>query len=164
MMKKMIGLTVDVYENDQQLTEEDLQLLIKARQITEKAYAPYSTFYVGTAALLTNGDVVTGTNQENASFPVGICAEQVTLSAISSLYPGGSGIKTMAISYQGKGIKSDHPISPCGVCRQALVEYEVRTKQKMRIILSGQVGEVYIISDAHSLLPLAFSPDELPGH
>lgn len=162
-MKKTIGLTIDVYENDQQLSTEDAMLLKKAREVSAKAYAPYSTFYVGAAALLSNGEIVTGTNQENASFPAGICAEQVTLSAISSLYPNGEGIKTMAISYQGKGIKSDHPISPCGVCRQALVEHEVRTKQNMRIILSGLEGEVYIISDAHSLLPLAFSPDELPG-
>lgn len=162
-MKKTIGLTIDVYENDQQLSTEDAMLLKKARDVSAKAYAPYSTFYVGAAALLSNGEIVTGTNQENASFPAGICAEQVTLSAISSLYPNGEGIKTMAISYQGKGIKSDHPISPCGVCRQALVEHEVRTKQNMRIILSGLEGEVYIISDAHSLLPLAFSPDELPG-
>ena len=162
-MKKTIGLTIDVFENDQQLSTEDAMLLKMARDVSAKAYAPYSTFYVGAAALLTNGKIVTGTNQENASFPAGICAEQVTLSAISSLFPDGEGIKTMAISYQGKGIKSDHPISPCGVCRQALVEHEVRTKQNMRIILSGLEGEVYIISDAHSLLPLAFSPDELPG-
>ena len=161
-MKKTIGLTIDVYENDSQLSPEDASLLAKAREITKFAYAPYSTFYVGAAALLTNGEIVTGTNQENASFPVGICAEQVTLSAISSLYPKGEGIVTMAISYQGNGIKSDHPISPCGVCRQALVEHEVRTKQNMRIILSGLEGEVYIIPDAHALLPLAFHPDELP--
>lgn len=163
MMTKTIGLTLEVYENDQQLSEADARLLAKAREVTSLAYAPYSTFYVGAAALLTNGEIVTGTNQENASFPAGICAEQVTLSAISSLYPKGEGIVTMAISYQGDGIKSDHPISPCGVCRQALVEHEVRTKQNMRIILSGLEGEVYIIPDAHSLLPLAFSPDELPG-
>lgn len=162
-MKKTIGLILDVFENDKQLSKEDAALLARARAITAVAYAPYSTFYVGAAALLSNGEIVTGTNQENASFPVGVCAEQVTLSAISSLYPNGQAIKTMAISYQGKGIKSDHPISPCGVCRQALVEYEIRTKQNIRIILSGLEGEVYIISDAHSLLPLAFSPDELPA-
>lgn len=162
-MKKTIGLTIEVYENDKDLSPEDAHLLTKAREVSQLAYAPYSTFYVGAAALLTNGEIITGTNQENASFPVGICAEQVTLSAISSLYPHGEGIVTMAISYQGKGIKSDHPISPCGVCRQALVEHEVRTKQNMRIILSGLEGEVYIIPDAHALLPLAFHPDELPG-
>ena len=162
-MKKTIGFIVDVLESDQELSKEDATLLEKAREITSLAYAPYSTFYVGAAALLSNGEIVTGTNQENASFPVGICAEQVTLSAISSLYPHGQAISTMAISYQGKGIKSDHPISPCGVCRQALVEHEVRTKQTIRIILSGLEGEVYIIPDAHSLLPLAFSPDELPS-
>ena len=162
-MKKTIGVTVDVFESDQHLSAADAHLLAKAREVSATAYAPYSTFFVGAAALLSNGEIVTGTNQENASFPVGICAEQVTLSAISSLYPKGQGIKTLAISYQGRGIKSDHPISPCGVCRQALVEHEIRTQQHMRIILSGLEGEVYIIPDAHSLLPLAFSPGELPG-
>ena len=112
---------------------------------------------------MSTGEIVTGTNQENASFPAGICAEQVTLSAISSLHPHTGAVSVMAISYQGDGIKSDHPISPCGICRQALVEHELRTDQQMRIILSGLSGDVYIIPNAQALLPLAFSPDELPG-
>lgn len=163
MGKKTIELTFDVYATDDQLDPQDASLLQKARAITTKAYAPYSRFYVGAAALLSTGEIITGTNQENASFPAGICAEQVTLAAISSLYPGKEAIKVLAISYQGEGIQSDHPISPCGICRQALVEHELRTHQTMRILLSGLSGEVYSIPTAQSLLPLAFSPDELPG-
>jgi cytidine deaminase len=163
MGKKTIELTYDVFQDDSQLDPQDAFLLNKARECTSQAYAPYSKFYVGAAALLSNDEIITGTNQENASFPAGICAEQVTLAAISSLHPVSGAIKVMAISYQGEGIKSDHPISPCGICRQALVEHEIRTHQQMRIILSGLSGEVFVIPNAQALLPLAFSPTELPG-
>jgi len=163
MGKKTIELTFEVYADETFLDAKDSHLLKKARETTVNAYAPYSKFYVGAAALLSTGEIVTGTNQENASFPAGICAEQVTLSAISSLHPHTGAVSVMAISYQGDGIKSDHPISPCGICRQALVEHELRTDQQMRIILSGLSGDVYIIPNAQALLPLAFSPDELPG-
>jgi cytidine deaminase len=161
MHKQSAGFDYDVYESLSQLTPEDASLLVKARAVTENAYAPYSTFFVGAAALLENGAVVTGTNQENASFPAGICAERVALAAVSSLYPDIS-IKTMAISYNGNGIPSDHPISPCGVCRQVLTEYEGRVGAQVRLILGGLKGDIYIIPSARALLPLAFTSDELP--
>jgi len=134
--------------------------LTDARNVTDKAYAPYSNFHVGAAAKLENGKIVTGTNQENASYPVGICAERVLLSAISSLYEG-IPVETMAVSYQSKKMKSDHPISPCGMCRQALQEFEGRTGRPIRLILAGMEGEIYIINSASQLLPLAFSSEEL---
>lgn len=154
------GFTYQVFTNSRELKKTDEELLEKARNISKKAYAPYSKFFVGAAARLTDGTIVTGTNQENASFPVGICAERVLLSTISSMFPG-SAIDTMAISYSSRKEKSNHPISPCGMCRQALQETEHRMEKPIRLILSGQEGEVYVIKEASSLLPLAFTSEEL---
>lgn len=159
MKEQNYHFSYQVFDSIDELDEKDASLLRKARAITKQAYAPYSNFYVGAAARLKNGEILTGTNQENASFPVGICAERALLSTISSLYPS-AGIETMAVTYQGKNVKSDHPISPCGMCRQALLEYEGRTNA-MRLILSGMEGKVYIINSANLLLPLAFTNEEL---
>jgi cytidine deaminase len=156
MIIKEIPFTVDIYASIEELTSADAVLLISARAVTTTAYAPYSNFKVGAAAILLNGNIVTGTNQENASYPVGICAERVLLSAVASQFEG-TGIKTMAISYDNLKGESNHPISPCGICRQSLSEYEQRTNQPIRIILSGLTGEVYIIEKAQQLLPLTFS-------
>lgn len=160
MRQKKFEFSFEVYAGIDELNAEDRQLLAEARSVTDKAYAPYSNFHVGAAAKLENGKIVTGTNQENASYPVGICAERVLLSAISSLYEG-IPVETMAVSYQSKKMKSDHPISPCGMCRQALQEFEGRTGRPIRLILAGMEGEIYIINSASQLLPLAFSSEEL---
>lgn len=149
------------FENDSLLNDEDKLLLSKAREITAKAYAPYSDFFVGAAALLSNKKIITATNQENASFPAGICAERVLLSAITAVY-GEVAIDTIAISYINHKInKSDHPISPCGICRQSLMEYQQRVKYPIRLILAGMKGKVVIIEDASFLLPLNFNGDDM---
>jgi cytidine deaminase len=148
-------------EDDSLLNTEDKLLLSKAREITAKAYAPYSDFFVGAAALLSNKKIVTATNQENASFPAGICAERVLLSTVTSVY-GEVGIDTLAISYiNHKNNKSDHPISPCGICRQSLMEYQLRVQHPIRLILAGMKGKVVIIDDASFLLPLNFNADDM---
>src|SRR6476619_5754260 len=117
MQEQKFEFSFKVYNGIDELDAYERTILIEARDVTDKAYAPYSNFRVGAAAKLSNHKIVTGTNQENASYPVGICAERVLLSAISSLHPG-LAIESMAVSYQSKKIKSDHPISPCGMCRQ----------------------------------------------
>src|SRR5258707_973241 len=150
----------EVYASAEELDPVDADLLNKAKEATNYAYAPYSRFRVGAAARLDNGQVVTGTNQENASFPAGICAERVLMSTASSLYPGVA-IETLAISYHNENGPSDNPISPCGICRQSLQEFEQRTGRPIRLILGGQTGTVYIIPQSGLLLPLAFSADEL---
>jgi len=149
-----------VYDSIDELDEQDQDLLTAARNVTEKSYAPYSNFQVGAAAKLTNGETVSGANQENASFPVGICAERVLLGSAASNYPG-IPIETMAISYQSKLVKSDHPISPCGMCRQALQEFESRVRKPIRLILAGMKGKIFVIESASLLLPLAFTSEEL---
>ena len=156
MIKKELPFTVEIYTSSEELNRTDADLLTQARTVTKKAYAPYSNFKVGAAAVLEDGTIITGTNQENASYPVGICAERVLLSAVASQFAN-AGILTMAISYDNLNGESNHPISPCGICRQSLAEYEERTHQPIRIILSGLKGEVYIIEKANHLLPLTFS-------
>jgi cytidine deaminase len=99
--------------------------------------------------------LVHGTNQENASFPAGICAERVLLSSVSSQYAGET-IEAVAISYNSQNGVSNKPISPCGICRQTLLEYEERQKQPIRLILGGMEGEVYVIPKASLLMPLSF--------
>ncbi len=150
----------EVYNSITELKKEDAELLTRARMVTKQAYAPYSNFFVGAVARLDNGETVAGTNQENASYPVGICAERVLLGSAATLYPGIS-IDTMAISYDSKEVKSDHPISPCGMCRQSLSEYEIRTKKPIRLILAGQEGKIYIVKTISHLLPFAFTSGEL---
>ena len=149
-----------IYDSVDELNKEDADLLNEARKVTKFAYAPYSNFRVGATAKLVNGERVSGTNQENASFPAGICAERTLLSTASSLFPG-IGIDTIAISYNNINGKSDSPISPCGICRQSFVEFQQRTKHPIRIILSGLDGKVQLIENAANLLPLGFSSDDL---
>lgn len=160
MDKRQYNFSFEVYQSINELTEQDAALLTKARAASANAYAPYSHFNVGAAALLTNGQILTGTNQENASYPVGICAERTLLSTVANIFPR-TGIVTMAISYFNSTGNSANPVAPCGMCRQALTEYEERTQQPMRLILSGMSGEIFIIENAAQLLPFSFGKNDL---
>ncbi|HEU0064958.1 MAG TPA: cytidine deaminase [Flavisolibacter sp.] len=149
-----------VYDSIEELQEDEKWLLNEAREVTAQAYAPYSNFQVGAVAKMANGEVISGSNQENASFPVGLCAERVLLASISSRFPK-IPVQTIAISYKSDHQKSDHPISPCGICRQSLQEFEIRGSQPIKLILGGMTGPVYVIDSASRLLPLAFTSEEL---
>ena len=160
MHEKKYEFSYHVFDSIEQLPEEERTLLQQAREVTAHSYAPYSHFHVGAVALLANGKTVSGSNQENASFPVGLCAERVLLGAVSSLYPSVP-IQKIAISYNGEGHANDRPISPCGICRQSLQEYESRTKSPIKIIMGGMKGPVFVLENSSLLLPLAFTSDEL---
>lgn len=160
MQQQEYYFSYEIYDATEELDEADAVLLRMARETTVFAYAPYSGFHVGAVARLANGEIVKGTNQENASYPVGICAERVLLSSASSQYPGTS-IKTIAISYHNKNGESNKPVSPCGICRQTLTEYEERQTKNIRLILSGMTGKVIVISTTKSLLPLSFGNADL---
>ncbi len=160
MKKEDYNFSYEVYDSIAELNEQDAWLVNEAREVTAAAYAPYSNFNVGAIAKLVNGEIVAGTNQENASYPVSICAERILLGSVASLYPNVP-IDTIAISYDNTRGESNHPISPCGMCRQALVEYEERVKQPIRLILSGLDGKVFIIEKANALLPLSFGSVDL---
>ena len=160
MIKEEIKFNVEVYESIHELKEEDAFLLSEARSVTQFAYAPYSNFLVGAFAKLVNGELVSGTNQENAAYPAGICAERTLMSAASSLFPN-VGIETVAISYHNLNGNSGRPVSPCGICRQSFMEFQERTKQPIRVILSGMKGKVFIIENAKYLLPLVFGAEDM---
>ena len=160
MKKQDYHFNYEVFDSIDELSEDDKWLLDEAREVTQHAYAPYSRFQVAAVAKLSNGEIISGTNQENASFPAGICAERVVLAIISSLYPK-LPIESMAISYFNHNGESNHPISPCGICRQALQEYKEKMKAPVRLILGGMHGKVYIIEDASLLLPLSFTSHDM---
>ncbi|MGN6343398.1 MAG: cytidine deaminase [Ginsengibacter sp.] len=160
MKKELFGFSYVVYDSIEELEKEKAEILWQARKITENAYAPYSNFKVGAFAKLVNGKTVSGTNQENAAYPAGICAERTLMSTASSLFPG-VGIETIAISYNNLNGKSDHPISPCGICRQSFFEFQERTQNPIRILLSGMTGKVFEIDNTQNLLPLVFGASDM---
>jgi cytidine deaminase len=160
MEQQKYSFAFDVYDSASELDAADAALLQQAQEATRIAHAPYSRFYVGAAARLTNGKTIVGSNQENASYSVTICAERVLLSAASSVYPGVP-IETMAISYSGEHVNSSRPISPCGVCRQAIAEYEKHLQHPIRLILGGFKGKIFVIPEATSLLPFVFTEEDL---
>lgn len=160
MLKEQYSFEFEVYDSIAELTAEDAALLQQAKEIAETAYAPYSNFFVGAVAKLKNGNIVKGTNQENASYPVGLCAERSLLASAATLFPG-TAIHTMAISYNNHNGSSGKPISPCGMCRQYLLEYENRTNSPMRLIMGGLDGKVFVVQSAAQLLPFSFSSEDL---
>lgn len=162
MKKEEIKFEYKVYEDSSELSSIDGKLLQDARDVTSKAYAPYSNFFVGAVALLKNGATVSGTNQENAAYPVGICAERVLLGVASMLHTNVP-IETLAVTYLNNKGESDNPISPCGMCREALCEYETRTSHPIRIILSGATGKVFLLETVSQLLPFSFGSKDLVG-
>jgi cytidine deaminase len=145
----------ELLDSADQLSALDQALLVAAKEATKTAYAPYSNFNVGAAARLSDGQIQIGSNQESTSFPVGICAERTLLNSVGSQFSDLS-ITTMAISYQPEGKASNEPISPCGMCRQSLLDYENRYGAPIKIILSGINGKVMVIPSAANLLPFGF--------
>ena len=161
MKKEAISFEYQVFDDASSLTEADRSLLQKAKLATQSSYAPYSRFCVGAAALLANGITVSGSNQENASSPAGLCAERVVLAAAASSYPG-IAIDTIAISYDNKRTSvSDHPVAPCGICRQSLLETQLQQQTPIRLVLSGMEGRIFTIKDARHLLPLSFTAADM---
>ena len=144
-----------VYDSEDGLTGENLELLKNARDACATSHAPYSRYHVGAAVRMSNGSVFTGSNQENMSFPAGICAERVALFAAASRFPG-IPVKTIAISAKSDLFPVTDPVSPCGICRQAILEYELKFDNKIELVLTGEKGKVFVIESAQNLLPLAF--------
>ena len=151
--------TIIYVANMEELDEKDRQLVEAAIEATKSSYAPYSHFNVGAAVRLDNGVVIPGCNQENAAFGVTICAERTALFAAGAQYPD-SKVEAIAIAARNADGLLDDPVSPCGTCRQAMVETEKRSGNKLHILLYGR-KHVYIIEGIGSLLPLTFSDEQL---
>lgn len=160
MEKRNCSFSYRVFKNREALCAEDAALLQCAADALQQSYSPYSNFKVGAAVLLANGKMLTGSNQENAAFPAGICAEGTVLSAASSLFAAVPIIK-IAITVKSNNRVIENPVAPCGICRQRLLEYENRFNQSIQIILAGEKGEVFVIDSVKHLLPLYFSKNNL---
>ncbi len=142
-----------------ELSAKEQQLINAAKDATKNSYAPYSHFSVGAAALLDNDVIVTGSNQENAAYPSGICAERTTLFYANSQYPD-SAVRALAVVAWTEGDFLETPIPPCGACRQVLLETEKRFGTTMRILLFGK-KEIYVMEGVKNLLPLSFTTEYL---
>jgi len=145
-----------IYPSLENLNEEDQVLMNSAIGARRNAYAPYSNFYVGAAVLLENGAIVIGSNQENASYPSGLCAERVAIFQAGALYSGLT-IKAVAITATSKNYIVKQAAAPCGNCRQAMIEYEQKQKKPIKILLMGEQGEVIQFNSLLDILPLAFN-------
>jgi len=141
-----------------ELILEEKKLIDSAKIACSRAYAPYSQFQVGAAVLLANGEIITGNNQENVAFPSGLCAERTALFYANSQYPE-QAVKSLAIAAYTQGDFVELPISPCGACRQVILETEIRYQSPIKIYLYGK-KEIYVVEGIKDLLPLAFGSIE----
>ena len=144
----------------EELNDEEKKLVDAAKEASNRSYAPYSRFQVGAAVRLAGGVLVSGSNQENAAYPSGTCAERTTLFYANSQYPDRA-VEALAIAAQTGGKFIEHPTAPCGACRQVILETEERYRYPIRIYLYG-TDEVYIVESIRSLLPLCFGKSDLP--
>lgn len=156
MKKIKIQSFLEVYPSQEELPETIFLLMQSAIEARDKAYAPYSNFTVGAAILLENDAVITGSNQENASYPSGLCAERTAIYYAGAKYPDVT-IKSIAISARSKTKPTLKPIPPCGACRQAIAEYEIKQEAPIEIYFMGQEGEVVKSDSLENLLPLLFT-------
>lgn len=154
-MEQKITTTYQRFDHWKELNSSDIELVDKAYSICENAYAPYSKFHVGAAVRLGNGEVVTGSNQENIAYPSGLCAERVVLFYVGANYPKES-VETICIVAKGDLIPKETILAPCGGCRQVMLETESRQKKAYRVILVSQNGVTIVFNSAEDLLPMAF--------
>ena len=150
-----IDTSFDVFDDLEEVPKDIQDLMHKAIEARGKAYAPYSKFGVGAAILLENGEIITGSNQENASFPAGLCAERTAIHYAASKYPEVK-INAIAISAASQINNTITPVPPCGSCRQAIAEYEVKQSSPIEIYFMGATGKVVKSASLENLLPLIF--------
>lgn len=144
-----------VFDSIKDLPNDVFTLMEEAVAIRKKAYAPYSKFRVGVALILDNGKIIQGSNQENAAYPSGLCAERVAIFYAGSIYPEAKILK-MAITAASDTNKTTTPIPPCGSCRQSIAEYEIKQDTPIEIYFMGEEGQVYKSASLKNLLPFMF--------
>lgn len=142
------------------MSSEIQTLMNQAIETRKNAYAPYSKFRVGAAILLDNGKIVLGSNQENAAYPSGLCAERVAIFQAGAIYPNAKIVK-LAITAASDTNPTLSPIPPCGACRQSIAEYEFKQDTPIEIYFMGESGEVYKSNSINNLLPLSFDKTSL---
>ncbi len=156
MKSTSVSFSYNIYASVDELSEEDRILMSVAIAQLEHAYAPYSKFHVGAAVRLVNGEIFTGSNQENASYPLCMCGERVALYNAAADRPHVA-MATLAITIRNQRLAINKPVSPCGACRQVIAEYENRHGHKIKILLKSDSDEIYEINSVADLLPLGFN-------
>ena len=154
-MQKEYSFKFKLYPNWESLQTVDKSVVNKAFEAMEKAYAPYSKFKVGAALLLEDGQIIQGNNQENIAYPSGLCAERVALFHAGAQFPGIS-VDLICIVAKGDLMPISQLLSPCGACRQVMLESENRQNKPIRIILVNQDNRTMCIDSVQNLLPFGF--------
>ncbi len=154
-MEKEIKINFETIASYNDLSEIEKTLFNKAKEVRKNGYAPYSNFLVGCALLLENGEIITGSNQENAAYPSGLCAERTAIFWTSANYPNAK-IKKLFVIGGPKDDLSSTPIPPCGGCRQSILEYEAKQKEEIEIYFTAPTGEIIKTKSIRDLLPFSF--------
>ena len=160
MKEIQIETKLSVFESFEELSQSEKEYMNQAIEIRKKAYAPYSKFQVGAAIVLDNGLVLQGSNQENAAYPSGLCAERVAIFYAGANYPNNKIVK-MFITATPSDRDSENPIPPCGSCRQSIAEYEIKQDLPIEIYFMGAKGAVYKSDSLKNLLPFMFDKSNL---
>ncbi len=155
-----LTLSYQTFQNITELSESDQLLCKKAEEALATSHSPYSNFKVGTAVLLTDNQIVLGSNQENIAFPSGLCAERVALFSIGANYPN-SIIKTIAITAFTTSFDLQNPVTSCGACLQVMIEAERKQKSPIEVIFYCLNGSIIKVNEVKTLLPFAFAEDRL---
>jgi cytidine deaminase len=155
LRKQKIEINLEVFESISELPKNIQELMIRAQQAREHAYAPYSLFRVGAALRLSSGEIVLGNNQENAAYPSGLCAERVAVFSAGANFPNEI-ITDLAITVRAESHEVTEAIAPCGACRQSLAEFEQKQKAPINIYFMGEKGEIFKVGSVMDLLPLGF--------
>ena len=158
-----ITSTFAVYDSVDELPDDVKVLMERAVTVRNTSYAPYSQFHVGAALLLDNGEIVVGSNQENAAYPSGLCAERVAIFYAGSVYPNAKILK-MVITASSEEKTVEDPIPPCGACRQVMAEYQQNQEENIRILLHSPNNDVLIAHKVEDLLPFMFTSPLLKKH
>lgn len=156
----IISSRFSIFETVLELPEDIQNLMAQAIEVRKNAYAPYSKFKVGAALLLDNGKIILGSNQENAAYPSGLCAERVAIFQAGAIYPNAKILK-MAITAASDTNQTSAPIPPCGSCRQSIAEYEIKQELPIEIYFMGEIGSIYKSDSLKNLLPFMFDKNFL---
>ncbi len=159
MKKELVTIFYEYDIDSSDVSIEDKQLINKAIEITSHSYSPYSHFSVGAAVLLENNQIILGSNQENAAYPSGLCAERVALFYANSQFPNVA-VKAIAVAAKTSQGLINKPVPPCGACRQVMLETEIRFQKPIKVILISK-DKIQIIENAKQLLPLNFEKEML---
>ncbi len=146
---------IEVFDSVEELPKNIRELMAKAQQVREDAYAPYSHFKVGAAILLESGKITVGSNQENAAYPSGLCAERVAIFHTGAVFPK-ERIVAMAVAAKAPNQVLDKPVGSCGACRQSMAEYEQRQNNPIAVYFMGETGKIIKVASVKDLLPLGF--------